>query len=1113
MLGFEVRDDERSLVLPAAGMTAAAGCGFALVGSAADALFLARVGTRHLGTMLALSSAVLIVSLAFIGGLADRANRGRLLVGLAIGAALMLVGLALMLPLAPGVVAALALVLGKQFGAALDLAFWVLVAERFDARQGRRLLPLFVATNGAGVVIGAFLVSPLVNSVGSQGLLLVGAAIYLLAAVFAGKFARAATAHSVGGTVARRSRRARDRGLLAGYHTIKRSPLATRMAIVVAIAGVFAPILYYLLGAAAHASFGSEEEIASFFGQYRGVVQLLTLATQAFIAPALVARAGVAPVLIITPLGAVAAAAAMASTWELMVVAIAQASARLLDTAVQTPAEKLVQNLLPREVRGRVAGFLDGVAKRAGAIVGGLLASALVIWSSVLAVVTIVVALAWLGAAWTLRRQFAELAVAELAARPTRPTEDPTADVATFVDERSIQRLRGELAGERHALASAIVVQLGERGRVDAALELARAARDANPAARRQLLTQLGDVLDASRPRDPRGLAEGLLELLATSPTGEERTLVVQLLGSVALEHPAPKQIATLLDSLGEDECAGVRLSASAALARLDDEQDALSRLLDEALESDDLLVRVAAAAELRADVTDVARASEFDIDLFCTRARALVRAVRHSRTADIGASTLTGLAAGFARCRADGLTSAEYVLLCSEVRRLAVRLADVARGADIATRQATAPLRAASLNLLCTLCQAKDAARFARYLGDGDEDVRRAAAAGLSALGTEALEDLLLAASFGRRMARNNALELLRELRVSDEALDELIERELAELDETTARLAPLSELEGGELVNRRLDERVHEVAHTLFLVLEARFANPAIATAARRFLNARDGTARARALEALDAVLPRHLAARVLAPLDSGTHSERSEKAIERLGRSGPYTTDEAVRTELAGGDRIARAIVVYALGSAGRAQHRDAIAAAASTAAHNLDALQLLRRIAETSESSLQAEPPPEEEEEEEDVPRSVETMLALSQISMFADLSTRQLSELADVVRWQTASLKEVILAEDDPGDAMFFVLSGKVSVDVSTDTGPHCLGELGPGEPFGEMALFEGHPRTATVTALEKTRLGRIEREDFEELVEEIPGIALAICRVLSRRVRTMNEKL
>jgi CRP-like cAMP-binding protein len=68
-----------------------------------------------------------------------------------------------------------------------------------------------------------------------------------------------------------------------------------------------------------------------------------------------------------------------------------------------------------------------------------------------------------------------------------------------------------------------------------------------------------------------------------------------------------------------------------------------------------------------------------------------------------------------------------------------------------------------------------------------------------------------------------------------------------------------------------------------------------------------------------------------------------------------------------------------------------------------------------------------------------------------------------------------------------------------------------VGELGPGEPFGEMALFEDAPRSATVIAREKSRIGRIERADFEALVDDIPAIALAICRVLSRRVREQTR--
>ena len=135
-----------------------------------------------------------------------------------------------------------------------------------------------------------------------------------------------------------------------------------------------------------------------------------------------------------------------------------------------------------------------------------------------------------------------------------------------------------------------------------------------------------------------------------------------------------------------------------------------------------------------------------------------------------------------------------------------------------------------------------------------------------------------------------------------------------------------------------------------------------------------------------------------------------------------------------------------------------------------------------------------------------------MMVLSQLPIFAELTTRQLAELAEVVRWQAAPSGTTIMAQGETGDAMYFVLSGRVKVELSAGEDAQRLGELGAGELFGEMALFEDDPRSATVATLERTRLGRIERADFEELVEDVPGIALAICRVLSRRVRELNQK-
>ena len=64
-----------------------------------------------------------------------------------------------------------------------------------------------------------------------------------------------------------------------------------------------------------------------------------------------------------------------------------------------------------------------------------------------------------------------------------------------------------------------------------------------------------------------------------------------------------------------------------------------------------------------------------------------------------------------------------------------------------------------------------------------------------------------------------------------------------------------------------------------------------------------------------------------------------------------------------------------------------------------------------------------------------------------------------------------------------------------------------IAELGERECFGEMAILDPAPRTATVTAISDTRLLRIAREDFQEIIAEKPEIALGIIQVLTRRLR------
>jgi CRP-like cAMP-binding protein len=99
--------------------------------------------------------------------------------------------------------------------------------------------------------------------------------------------------------------------------------------------------------------------------------------------------------------------------------------------------------------------------------------------------------------------------------------------------------------------------------------------------------------------------------------------------------------------------------------------------------------------------------------------------------------------------------------------------------------------------------------------------------------------------------------------------------------------------------------------------------------------------------------------------------------------------------------------------------------------------------------------------------------------------------------------------ERIFTQDDEGAAMYVVRSGKVAIM----SGGAVLESIGPNGIFGEMALIDGSPRSATAIAREPTEVAVIDEPAFLYLVERNPGFALDLLRRLATRLRRMNESL
>jgi len=103
--------------------------------------------------------------------------------------------------------------------------------------------------------------------------------------------------------------------------------------------------------------------------------------------------------------------------------------------------------------------------------------------------------------------------------------------------------------------------------------------------------------------------------------------------------------------------------------------------------------------------------------------------------------------------------------------------------------------------------------------------------------------------------------------------------------------------------------------------------------------------------------------------------------------------------------------------------------------------------------------------------------------------------------------------ETIVRQGETGDCMYVIQQGKVEVLREGGGRTIRLTELGAGEIFGEMALYEKTPRSATVRAVGEVRVLTVDKRTFLRRVQEDPSLAFNVLRALSARIRALNVEV
>ncbi len=129
--------------------------------------------------------------------------------------------------------------------------------------------------------------------------------------------------------------------------------------------------------------------------------------------------------------------------------------------------------------------------------------------------------------------------------------------------------------------------------------------------------------------------------------------------------------------------------------------------------------------------------------------------------------------------------------------------------------------------------------------------------------------------------------------------------------------------------------------------------------------------------------------------------------------------------------------------------------------------------------------------------------------LRTVSLFGGLRDRELeriSALADII---DLPADRRIMSQGERGTEMFVLVSGTAHIERDGES----LGDRGPGEVLGEIALLDGGPRTATVTLTEPSRLLVLARREFQTLLDEFPEVRLQILETVAHRLRSLDHSV
>lgn len=1058
---LDIHEKEIALFLWTMALLFLVRCSGIILNNYAETTFLKRYGVEFMPIATMINAIVTVFIMGLMAGLIRRFPGPGLFAAMFLFCGLSVFGLRLMIPLGIDAIYPVLFILKALYELLIAMLFWNLANDLFNTRQSKRLFPLLSAGGVLGQILGSFGTPLMAKWFKFDNLLvaylLVSIAGAVVVWVVMNRFPALMMAQPE--NMAGKDRESMFKEIQRAWPLMKESTLMRIMVVLTFMPNVVIPIMNYQFNYAIDSQFATESAMIQFFGYFRGALNIISLIILLFVGK-IYGRWGLPVALMFHPLNYILAFAAFMFRFDALSAGYARMTTNIIRTTINIPANAIMMGLFPESYRSIVRPFLRGTVVRIALFLGSglILLSDQFIHPRYLSLVALPFVLTWLIAPFILKRRYAAILL-DLVKK-------------NLLDFKSMQEE-----------------------------DMAQLFRD------RKIQTQLAEAFHASKPRD----AVWYARLLQRSDPQSLDTHIVQRLK----ELPADVQIELL-------ELLSPKL-----------EPDALPLLYGLAASGPTELTRAVLKAVNRIPARG---AAAFDRVSYLNHADAQVRALAaaglcalapatYTRTVEqwIGAKAPEDRLAGVLAAGGSGNAAFSPALMSilhhAQDPPLIAACMDALHAVGLHNLNSmVAPLIAHENSQVRQAALAAfhiedktDLQTVIQKLTDADPAVRQTAALRIANAHYQDGKTLIAALFNPDRHLREAIFSLIRELQIKDIDLYRFARDHLEGAYKYMAEYEAVSRLEETPHRNLLLSHLYHQgrmLVVNVLRVLDITDRSGRLGITRKGLMSA-DHRQRANSQEALNDIIDHRLARILLPLLDEGNHSQALLKA-RRYFKLRKFGEDpQSICTHLLERDDWLTVLLTLA---AVAPMHPLPVDQGLLFNLSNHDNIHIRRLVSSINQRKAGAPPGKERNMVAELLMPDI--ILSLKHIEIFEKLSPKDLAAIASVTREIQFSAKHEVISEGEPGETLYLVLEGEVTVIKKQSDGSEIeLDRIGADDYFGEMALFEEIPRTATIRTLSPCRMLVLHKHEFNEIVREYPQIALEICRVLSSRIRKLHQKV